>query len=377
MKKYFWWNMRSFSIVLFIALMSLAISAFGEEVQNVAGGSSPEKQSLRLSLEEYVRMVVQKNNSIVAQRFEFMISRDNIMREQASFEPEFVNSFHHGEERLKYSQDQKSQLLFASETEEITDRFNAMIRGKMGTGAEYKFGFTDHAYQDEVLDEDVQHKSYLGVEVTQPLFKNAGASSRTGLRTAEKDTDISFQAYRKRMMEVAYGALTACWDYYAARERLKIRKGSLEVAEKLLEVNKERVRLGKMARSELMEAESGVAVRKSWETKARQELVTAVNNIRSYLSESDVDQKIELRFGDLSGQDEIMPDFDSSMQRALDLMPDYQAALQKIEKEKLLIAYAKNQRWPNRRRCPVYKPHLRSERVASEKPTGPVIPGIR
>jgi len=190
-------------------------------------------------------MVVEQNNSIIAQRFEFMISRDNVLREQSTFEPEFVNSYQHGEERIKYSQDQKSQLLFASEADELTHRFNALVQGKIPTGAEVKLGFTENAYEDRILNEDMQYKTYLGVEITQPLMKNAGFASRAGIDTARKDSGISFQSYRKRMMEVAYSALSSCWDYYGARERLRIRQGSVEVAEKLLEVNRERVRLGK------------------------------------------------------------------------------------------------------------------------------------
>jgi len=95
-----------------------------------------------------------------------------------------------------------------------------------------------------------------------------------------------------------------------------------------------------------MEAESGVAVRKSWEAKARQELVSATNNVRSFISVADVDQQIDIVFTEELNNPEMSPAFAGSMQTALVQMPDYLSSIRKIDKEKLLISYAKNQRWP-------------------------------
>jgi outer membrane protein TolC len=149
-----------------------------------------------------------------------------------------------------------------------------------------------------------------------------------------------------KMMEIVYSALAACWDYYGAKERFKIRQESVDIAQKLLQMNKERVRLGKMAKSELMEAEAGLAKRKSWASSAGQNLVSAMNTIKSFISVSDGDVEVDLDLSDAVDGSEPEPNFDASMSNALELRPEYLSAKQKIQKEKLLISYAENQRWP-------------------------------
>ncbi len=300
----------------------------------------------RLGLKEYIQAVVEKNESIHSQRQEFMISRENIRREQSVFEPELVNSFQRSQEKIKYSQDDKTSLLFSSDSDEWTDSVNFMIQGKIPTGADISIGYTQSGSKDKVYDEDWEYKSYMGLEITQPLLKNAGMAPMAGIKVARKDADISFQSYRLKLIEVVFGASAACWDYYSAREKLKIRRDSSLIAEKILAENKERVRLGKMARTELMEAEAGLAKRKSWESNARQAHLAAMNTLRSYIASTDTATAFDIDFENYFKSPDIEPDLAGSMRVALERRPEYLSALEKVEKEKILIRYAKNQRWP-------------------------------
>lgn len=330
-------------LILFMLVLPLNVVAQNSNEANLDSSTTGKK--LVLTFAEYVKMVASKNEAINAQHHEFLISKENIMREQSVFEPELVNSVQRGQEKIKYSQDEKSQLIFANEADKLTNSFSAMIQGKVPTGADIKLGYTQNGVKDWALDEDMEYKSYFGIEVTQPLMKNAGSAILANLKAAKKDSSISLQSYRLKMMEVVFNALTSCWDYFTAMERLKIRRQSVTIAEKLLEMNIERVRLGKMARSELMEAEAGVAKRKSWERGAWQDLVSARNAMKSYISLAGNDVEVELDLKDnLSKID--LPNFDRSMTNALNLRPEYLSALQKIDKEKLLVSYARNQRWP-------------------------------
>lgn len=301
----------------------------------------------RLGLKDYIRTVVERNENIHSQQHEFMISRENIRREQSVFEPELVNSFQRDQEKIKYSQEDKTSLfLSSSESDKLTDSGNFMIQGRIPTGADIRLGYTQTASRDRAYDEDLEYKSYIGLEITQPLLKNAGMAPMAGIQVARKDADISFQSYRLKLIEVVFNAAASCWDYYSAREKLKIRRDSSRIAEQILEENKERVRLGKMARTELMEAEAGLAKRKSWESNARQAYLAAMDTVRSYLSSSATDVELDIDFSNTFKGPEIDPDFAGSMKTALELRPEYLSALEKVEKEKILIRYAKNQRWP-------------------------------
>ena len=334
-------NMKRINIYVLILLFLPGV-VFAEEI----GSISDVGAKLRIGLKDYIQTVVEKNESIHSQEQEFLISRENIRREYSVFEPELINSFQRNQEKIKYSQEDKTSLLFSSESDKLIDSGNLMIQGKIPTGADVRLGYSQTASRDRAYDEDWEYKSYMGIEITQPLLKNAGMAPTAGIQVARKDADISFQSYRLKLIEVVFSAAASCWDYFSAREKLKIRRDSAEIAEKILAENKERVRLGKMAKTELMEAEAGLAKRKSWESSARQAHLAAMNTMRSYISSSDTDTALDIDFGSTFKGPKIDPDFAGSMKIALELRPEYLSALEKVEKEKILIRYAKNQRWP-------------------------------
>ena len=333
-------------VIIIPLLLFLPFSTYAQETTDVSAAPSSSEQKLHLTLAEYVKRVVDNNEAISAQYHEFLISKENIMRERSVFEPELVNSVQRGQEKIKYSQDEKSQLIFSNESDKLTNSFSSLIQGKAPSGADIKLGYTQSGVKDWALDEDMEYKSYLGVEITQPLMKNAGMATTANINAAKKDSGISFQSYRMKMMEVVFSALSSSWDYYGTKERLKIRQESVTIAEKLLEMNKERVRLGKMAQSELLEAEAGLAKRKSWESSARQDLVSAKNSLKSFISLADVTVDLDLDMKDSLNKTGTDPTFNKSMTTAIGLRPEYLSTAQKIEKEKLLVTYAKNQRWP-------------------------------
>ncbi|MBW1764114.1 MAG: TolC family protein [Deltaproteobacteria bacterium] len=304
---------------------------------------------MRLKLNDYVRLVVENNENILAQHHEYIISRENIRREQSVFEPEFVSSYQHGHDKKKLSQeDKRSQNPFGTiyESDKTTKDLNAVIQSNIPTGGNVKLGYTQNASKNWVYNEAMDYTSFLGIDITQPLLKNTGSVSSSKIRAAEKDSDVTFQTYRMKMIEVVFNALSTCWDYYGYREKLKIRHGSVEIAEKILEENRARIVLGKMADTEGLEAEAALAKRKSWESAAQQELISAMNNMRSFTSSADVDIELDIDFSEEITINDLSPDFDSSIQRAIESRPEYQSVLQRIEKEKILVSYAQNQRWP-------------------------------
>ncbi len=333
-----------YSISTLLVLSS--VFYFSEALAEQAESDKMRKETLSLTLSEYVRMVNRKNENIGAQHHEFMISRENVTREKSVFEPELVNSFQHGRDKKKYSQEEKASMLFNSRRDKISDNFGLVLQSKIPTGADVKFGYTEDISKDHELDEDWEYKSFYGLEITQPLLRNSGMASSAGIRTAEKDSVISFQTYRMKKIEVIFNAVTACWDLFGAEQKLKIREDSVKIARKVLEDNLERYKLGKIAKTEVLEAEAGLAKRKSWECSARQDLVSAANEVRSYVSSSDVDIVVDIDVDEELENRGINPDFSASIKTAFKLRPEYLAAVSKIEKEKILLRYAKNQRWP-------------------------------
>ncbi|MEA1901633.1 MAG: TolC family protein, partial [Thermodesulfobacteriota bacterium] len=116
--------------------------------------------------------------------------------------------------------------------------------------------------------------------------------------------------------------------------------------EQVLRDNRERVKTGKMAETEVMEAEAGLLLRKSLESEAKQDIVTAMNDLRGYISSSVGDKDIEIEFTDRIEINIVDRDLTTSIMNAFKLRPEYIATREKIEREKIRVAFAKNQRWP-------------------------------
>ncbi len=307
-----------------------------------------KKDALHLTLSEYVRMVNKENENINAQYYQFMISRENITREKSVFEPELVNSFQHGQETIKYSQEEEAYMPFSTinRRDKVSDNVGLAVRGKIPTGGDFKFSYTEDISNDRALDEGWEYKSFYGLEITQPLLRNSGITSSAGIRTAKKDSDISYQTYRIKKIEVIFNAISSCWDFFGAKQKLKIRQDSVKIAQQILEDNRHRYDLGKIAKTEVLEAEAGLAKRKPLALSTAQEVVSTENRVRSFISLSDVDVDIDINIREEFERRDVAPDFDCSMETAFALRPEYLAARCKIEKENILLKYAKNQRWP-------------------------------
>ncbi|MBE9581874.1 MAG: TolC family protein [Proteobacteria bacterium] len=307
---------------------------------------APAEGVLRLGIREFIKMVREKNERINSQALEWAISRDAVKGAQSIFEPEFAGSYEH-----KYNRQQNTVQEFYShnyqkEYQERDDDFSAAIEGLVPTGAQVRLGYTLRNVSDS-LGDDNEYKTFLGGSLTQPLLKNAGIKTTTAsIRIAEADSDVAFQAYRRDMIQVVSGAAVAYWDLSLAQEKLNMRKDSVRVAEKILEDNRARFRTGKMAEIEVLEAQAGVALRRSLESKAKQYLVIAMNDVRTFFSSSANEKEMKVEANDRLEVEKLKPNFVDSLLKAFELQPEYISARRKIEREDIRLAFAKNQRWP-------------------------------
>lgn len=312
--------------------------------------SDPVKNSpapFHVTLDGFIRLVMERNEAVLSQNLDYSISREKITNERAVYEPEFVNSWQRSDDHAKYSNEDKTSILFASEKDERTADVSAMVEGKIPTGAKVKAGYTLREYTDRAASDPTdQFKSYLGVEITQPLLKGAGDTSASGIAVAKADSKLTFQAMRQKRMEISMNALAGCWDLYAAMEKLSIRKASSQIAQTILDDNHVRFKLGKMSESEILEAEAGHAKRKSQESRAKQDVISAMNRVRTYVSLSDSNVPLTIDFSAYLKSERIKPEFSETVAEAFKNRPEYLAAKMKIDREDVLIRYAENQRWP-------------------------------
>lgn len=297
------------------------------------------------------RLALSNNLMLRAQREALAAAGFLRQAELGVFEPEFVSTAAQEKNERENTIEQtisQGTSLFREENK----TFSAGVEGLVPTGARYRIGYSDRDITNNLRLRPTdpfrsEYQSFLGVTVTQPLLKDAGLSSTMArLRLARGDEKIARQDFRRQMMLVLGAVETAYWDLYVAQERQRLRDESVSVADRLLAENRERVREGKMAEIELIEAEAGLAQRRSYASEAAQRYFDAIGRLKTLVAEPIDSAGWELRAADMLPAPQPLDAIEEALNTATMLHPEYLSRVHRAEQEKVRVAYARNQRWP-------------------------------
>ena len=316
-----------------------------------APGHADEISTKGMSLSELIRLVVQQNQQSNMQAAQFSIKQAEEERTHAIFEPDFVTSLRLEDNEQRNTVQETVNRLFTSIYSERNWDYSAALQGVVPTGARYNLGYNyrdlSNTVTKDLTDKDNEYQMYLGISLVQPLLKNAGIeTTRSEIDAAESETRASFQDYRQQRMKTVSKAALVYWEYYQAQQKLKLRQDSVRIANQILNDNQERLRTGKMAETEVLEAKVGTASRQSLMSEAEQELLASANRLKSMLSIKALDKSLAIDVNETLVTDPPVLDPESLMQKALELRPDYLAALERLRQADIKTAYAENQSWP-------------------------------
>lgn len=309
-------------------------------------GAKPVKMPLR----DFVRLVREKNEQIGFQDAEWAISREAVKGAQAIFEPAFINSYQRQEDKRRSTVQEKVSQGFIPEFQERSGNYQAAVEGLAPTGARLRVGYSRRDFSnniDERYGVERESQTVFGASVTQPLLKGGGVkATMAGIEVAQAEADIAFQNYRGQMMRVIAEAVSGYWDLYLAREKYNLRKESERNAEEILRDNIVRVKTGKMAETEVLEAEAGLALRRSLVSEAKQAIIAAANGVRTFISSSAAEAATEIEPAETLHMEEVKLDFMGSLERAFKQRAEYLASLKKMGREDIRLVFAENQIWP-------------------------------
>jgi outer membrane protein len=324
------------------------------KLQDVSAKSTTDlplsSEKTGLNIRDFVQLVREKNEQISYQDSEWAISREAVKGAKGIFEPAFVNSYLYQDDNRRNTVQEMINQGYAALFWERSGSYQAAVEGLVPTGGKLRFGYTRRDFKNSVDDKYgvlSESQSVIGISVTQPLLKGGGiAATKAGIQVAEADADIAFQTYRGQMMKVIADAIAAYWDLYLAREKYKIRKESEQNAEKILNDNIVRVKTGKMAETEVMEARAGLAMRRSLVSEASQATAATMNSVRTFLSSSTGETKIEIEPTELPYVTDVTLDYSDSLTRAFKFRAECNASRKKMEREDIRLVFAENQIWP-------------------------------
>lgn len=319
-----------------------------------------------LQLNDYLARVVKHNDAIQAQLLEAGASQRKAKAEYGAFEPVLdLAATREANRRTNNVQQQASQnsnLLF----DEQNNIYDAGVGTLLPIGGKVRLG-----YNMSALDNNVnpyggllsstnnfytkQYQTFVGATLTQPLLKGAGwAVTMAPLRLAAMDSDIAYQQYRRQFMLTISRAESAYWNLYYAQQQLDFYDESVKVSQELLNDTRQKSQAGQGSDLDVMEAQSGLALRQTKHNEALQDYYDAIGSLLSFTGESPWPGSHEaisaggtlVRAADRPASTNAIYTYQDGMQDVISCNPDYLVASKKVDEGRIRVVVARNQEYP-------------------------------
>lgn len=313
-------------------------------------------QELRLS--DYLQRVVERNETLQGQLLATESARRKYKAERGIFEPSVTAAVtREANKRTNNVQQAAAQgsSFFFSERNTIAD---GGVQSLLPTGAKIRLGVTMSDLVNNVNPFGgfltpsnnqfyQQYQTFVGGSLTQPLLKNGGIGiTMANIRIAALDSEIAFQDYRRQLMLTLSQAESAYWNLYFAQEQLRFFEESVSVAGSILNDMQEKVKAGQAAELEELEAQSGLALRKTKRNEALQNYYDAMSQVRAFASGTPTRDGHGFRVTDVPVATNVVATYGETFQTAFNYNPDYLAQQKKVAQEKMRYDAMRNQLLP-------------------------------
>lgn len=342
-------------LLLFIGCLVCA-QVRGQLVSNETG-------VVELKLDNYIHEVFAHNESVQAQMIETEVYRHKERSEKGIFEPLLdVSITREADSRTNNTEQQAEQESepFFSERNNVYDggvEELIPLGGTIRLGANLSdldnnvnpYGSFLSVTNSEFFK---QYQTFVGATFTQPLLKGFGLTPTLGsIRLAALDSDIAFQEYRRQLMLVLSRAESAYWNLYFAQEQLRFFDDSVAVAQSVLDDSRQKLNVGQASELDVMEAQSGLALRQTKRNDAFQSYLDALGMLQSLTGSSPAPFKEGpgnpmVQVVDLPPETNASVSYADDYWEAFDSNPDYLIQREKMRQEEVRLGVAKNQMLP-------------------------------
>jgi outer membrane protein len=274
---------------------------------------------LRLRVQDVTRLVSTNNTDLRVAYYNHLIERTRITEAQARFDPVAFSGVSGGTDEAVFASlfptgmvDPAGEPTFFQAI--VTDssdvwNANAGVRGILPTGATYELRTaTDYRDRDRGGAVNPSLTSVSTLTVNQPLLRMAWLQyNQAPIEQARNLETMARQRYRSDVLVKIFEVEQAYWEHVFAVRNLEVKRQSLEVANRLLEINRVKVRTGVFAPIEVVSAEAGVASRETEVIVAENEIQNRADGLRRLILpfETIADWNVDIE--SLDAPDGVMP----------------------------------------------------------------------
>jgi outer membrane protein TolC len=333
---------------LLAACLTLAstLPAGGEDAPAGATVASP------VHLSEAASEAALSNPTAREARLQWLVRASQERGAWGDFEPALAATVAEGSEDRQNTAAQRLSQLGRTEYVENTSEYSLGLEGRFFTGAGYSLGYTLSRTASDLTTGD-EYESNLALSVDQPLLRGATHQAPLAvIKAARLDALVAFHTYRKQLVAVVSEVESAYWDLALTRERLLIAEESLKVSRDIAEDARQRVSVGKLSELDLSEAGLQVDIRSAEREQAALAASEMSARLRLLLGGGRLGTNPALAAADALGWDDaaaelIRAEARARRDEALLFQPDVAIRRAELEKERIQLAYQRDQRLPD------------------------------
>ena len=304
---------------------------------------------LELSLRSYIELVMANNTDVALQRLTLLTAQNAIQRAFAPFDPSFQASFN----ASRSNTPSNDLLAGAAVLSNLSQRANFNYTQTMESGTQYTVSFFGNktANNSAFTNFNPSIQANLNFNITQPLLRNRGMYiNRVPIMIARSRFRGSEADLRQRVTDLLTQAENGYWDVIDARETLKVRQKSLELAEAFLKLNRRELELGAISPLDIYQPEQQYATAQLAVTQALYRLKQREDALRKSIG---ADLHPEIRKLPVVLTETVLPptegqliDEDEGITTALRLRPEIEGSRYSTDVADLQIQSATNQLRP-------------------------------
>jgi outer membrane protein TolC len=217
----------------------------------------------RMSLDDVVKAALRQNPDIIIASMEPGKAEADVYTAGGEFDP--MAQFSLKRSRAIAATNSQIQAITGVDTIGSTNNEGvAGLGGKLVYGTQYALQGTWGYEESSYGNLGKQYNAMLGLTLTQPVLRGFGKKYGTvRIEQAKNMRTMSDAQLRLAMLNIIGDVVKSYWNLVGSVEAVKVAQESLRNAERLMQINEARRRIGTAADIEVLQSKAGVAVRQS------------------------------------------------------------------------------------------------------------------
>jgi outer membrane protein TolC len=329
-----------------ITVLSIGLAA--DASAQGPSGAAVTPAALQLTVDDAVKMALDQNVDLKADRLDPQISDTRVAAAVGFFRPAFNSAV----QRNNQLQPPISFLIPTPTQNDVVTSSAGLSQHLSWFGTSYSVAWNaTHTASNSFLNSyNPLVQSGLTLSLSQPLLRDWSIDApRQLVRTSRTNRAIADTRLRESVVHTIASVKTAYWNLVSAIATVVARQSTLDLAQELSRVNKAKVDVGASPPLDLVSAQAEVAANQEQLIIAQTTIKEAEDRLRLLIFDpaDPATWTVKLAPTDVPPTATITPDIDAAVATALRERADLERARKDIENADTSVTFANNQRLPD------------------------------